>query len=758
LRSGSDIPIQDNTTAEWPWSTLWAGYAAAAWAFLFAAVSFYWAAGGTAGVETIGDVITKPALARDPAMIATLWGSGVVKIIVGLLALALVQSWGELFSRRMLIIASWVVGMLLVLYGAGNSIQHGLMVADVIGVPESVDLTAVRWHLVLWDPVWLAGGVLFVVAAWSYRKRSSSPGLPTRHDILRVYTRKSMGTCETIKCEDDRNKRHHTNSTFERLLNRRSRAMDEVGAKVEQDKEAKKTSPPSRAGPREWMGLSVLALACILYSMDLTVLHLAVPHISADLKPTSSQLLWIIDIYGFFVAGSLITMGNLGDRIGRRRLLLIGAVGFGITSVLAAFSISTEMLIVTRAFMGISAATLAPSTLSLIRNMFHDPNQRTFAIGVWVSSFSAGAAIGPLLGGVLLEYFWWGSVFLLAVPVMVVLLVLGRILLPEFKDPKARRLDPVSAALSLAAILAVIYGVKEIAQDGLGLQPILVILAGVAAGAVFLRRQRRIEYPLIDLHLFRIRAFGVSIATYVLGVFVAFGVFVFIAQHLQLVIGLSPLQAGLWMLPWALSFVVGSTLTPAIVRHIRPGLVIGGGLALAAIGFGLLTQIDDRPSFAIIGAGLAISSLGLAPAFTLATDFVVGFAPPERAGAASAISETSGELGGALGIAILGSIGTAIYRTELARTIPVGIPPEAQEAARDTLSGAVGVASQLPGDLGSLLLNSARESFIQGLHLTVLISIAVAAVAAVLVFFALRNTQRGLEQDEKSNLTHDGTT
>lgn len=258
---------------------------------------------------------------------------------------------------------------------------------------------------------------------------------------------------------------------------------------------------------------------------------------------------------------------------------------------------------------------------------------------------------------------------------------------------------------------------------------------------------------MIDLHLFRIRAFGVSIATYVLGVFVAFGVFVFIAQYLQLVIGLSPLQAGLWMLPWALSFVVGSTLTPAIVRHIRPGLVIGGGLALAAVGFGLLTQIDDRPSFVIIAAGLAISSLGLAPVFTLATDFVVGFAPPERAGAASAISETSGELGGALGIAILGSIGTAIYRTELARTIPLGIPPEAQEAVRDTLSGAIGVASQLPGDLGSLLLNSARESFIQGLHMTVFISIAIAAIAALLVFFALRNTQRSSEQAEKQSYT-----
>jgi EmrB/QacA subfamily drug resistance transporter len=508
---------------------------------------------------------------------------------------------------------------------------------------------------------------------------------------------------------------------------------------------------PPRAGAREWVGLGVLALACILYSMDLTVLHLAVPHISADLKPTSTELLWIIDIYGFFVAGSLITMGNLGDRIGRRRLLLIGAVTFGIMSVIAAFSTSSEMLIVSRALLGISGATIAPSTLSLIRNMFHDPNQRTLAIGVWISSFSAGAAIGPLLGGVLLEYFWWGSVFLLAVPVMAILLVLGPILLPEFRDPKARKIDLVSAALSLGAILAVIYGVKQIAHEGIGLQPALFVLAGLALGALFIRRQKRIAYPLIDLHLFKIRAFSTSLATFVLGVFVTFGVFVFIAQYLQLVAGLSPLQAGLWMLPWALAFVVGSILTPRIVRRVRPGFVIAGGLAFAAVGFGMLATIDEGTSFLVIATGLTVSSLGLAPVFTLATDLVVGSAPPERAGSASAVSETSAELGGAIGIAILGSIGTAIYSAELAGNIPAGVPAEAQEIARDTLGGAISVAGQLPGDLGTLLVSAAREAFLHGLHLTIFISVAVSAAAAVLVFVTLRNIHGGSVQDEKSS-------
>jgi MFS transporter, DHA2 family, multidrug resistance protein len=504
---------------------------------------------------------------------------------------------------------------------------------------------------------------------------------------------------------------------------------------------------PPQAGSREWIGLGVLALACILYTMDLTVLHLAVPHISADLQPTSSQLLWIIDIYGFFVAGSLITLGNLGDRIGRRRLLLIGAITFALTSVLAAFSSSAEMLIVSRALLGVSGATIAPSTLSLIRNMFHDPNQRTAAIGVWISSFSVGAAIGPLVGGVLLQYFWWGSVFLLAVPVMGALLIIGPRLLPEFKDPQARRLDIISAALSLAAILAVIYGVKQIAQDGWQLQSIMLVGAGVALGVLFLQRQRKLEYPLIDLRMFRLPTFNAALLTFLLGVFVAFGVFLFLSQYLQLILGLSPLEAGMWMLPWALAFVVGSTLTPRIVRRIRPIPIIAGGLAIAAVGFGLLIQIDASTSFLLLAAGLVVSSLGLAPVFTLATDLVVGSAPPERAGAASAISETTGELGGALGIAVLGSIGTAIYRTELANAIPVGLPPE----ALDTLSGALHAAEQLPRNLGSLLIEAAQEAFIHGLHLSILVSVVLAAVTAVLVVVTLRNARQQL--GEKNNVT-----
>ena len=294
---------------------------------------------------------------------------------------------------------------------------------------------------------------------------------------------------------------------------------------------------PARAGRREWIGLAVIALPCLLYSMDLTVLFLAVPELSADLRPSSSQLLWITDVYGFLLAGLLITMGTLGDRIGRRRLLLIGATAFGAASVLAAFSTSAEMLIAARALLGVAGATLAPSTLSLVRNMFLDPAQRTLAVGVWITSFSAGAAIGPLIGGALLHFFWWGSVFLAAVPVMALLLVLGPLLLPEFRDPEAGRLDVASAGLSLAAVLAVVYGFKQISQGGLGWSPAFAIVAGVAAALLFLRRQRTISYPLLELRLFRAPAFSTSVAAMCAAVFVMAGIFLFVAQYLQLVRG-----------------------------------------------------------------------------------------------------------------------------------------------------------------------------------------------------------------------------
>jgi DHA2 family multidrug resistance protein-like MFS transporter len=495
-----------------------------------------------------------------------------------------------------------------------------------------------------------------------------------------------------------------------------------------------------RAGRREWIGLAVLALACLLYAMDLTVLHLAVPSLSAELRPSSAQLLWITDIYGFMVAGFLVTMGTLGDRIGRRRLLLLGGAAFGAVSVLAAFSGTPEMLIAARALLGIAGATLAPSTLSLIFSMFTDPAQRSRAIGIWITAFSAGGAIGPVLGGVLLERFWWGSVFLLAVPVMALLLLLGPRVLPEYKDPQAGRLDLVSAAMSLVAVLAVVFGLKLFAQDGFSAVAVAAVVVGLAVGVAFVRRQRSLADPMIDLQLFRIRTFNAALTTNLLGIFIAVGYFLFVAQYLQLVLGLSPLEAGLWSLPSAAGFIVGSNLAPRVLRGVRPATVIGAGLALGAVGLALLTQVgrSTDADLAILAGASLIVSLGLAPVFTATTELIVGSAPPERAGAASGISETGAELGGALGIALLGSIGVAIYRGRLADALPDGLPAEAVATARETLGAAVGVAGQLPEAAGAALLAAAQDAFTFGLQLTAGLSAAVAVAIAALATVMLQ--------------------
>ena len=404
--------------------------------------------------------------------------------------------------------------------------------------------------------------------------------------------------------------------------------------------------------------------------------------------------------------------------------------------------------------LGIAGATLAPSTLSLIFSMFQDPRQRAVAIGVWISAFSAGSAIGPVLGGILLENFWWGSVFLLALPVMGLLLVLGPIVLPEYKDPDAGRLDLASAAMSLVAVLAVIFGLKQIAQDGFAPAPVASILVGLVVGGLFVRRQVSLKDPMIDLRLFRIPAFSASLAVNFMAIFVAVGYFLFVAQYLQLVVGLSPLEAGFWSLPSAIAFIVGSNAASRIVRHVRPAHVMGAGLALSAIGLGVLSQVGGTDGLAVVVAGSVIISLGLAPVLSLTTELIVGSAPPERAGAASGISETGAELGGALGISILGSVGVALYRGRLADALPADVPAEAALVARDTLGGAVAVAGQLPGQLGASVLDIARDAFVAGMQTAATISAVLAVGIAVLAVVMLRDVGSGAEREAAADAEH----
>jgi DHA2 family multidrug resistance protein-like MFS transporter len=503
---------------------------------------------------------------------------------------------------------------------------------------------------------------------------------------------------------------------------------------------------PAKATRREWVGLGVIALPCLVYAMDLTVLNLALPALSRELKPSGAQLLWIVDVYGFFVAGFLITMGTLGDRIGRRKLLLIGAAAFGAASLVAAFARSAEMLIVMRALLGVAGATLAPSTMSLIRNMFHDEHQRQFAIGVWIASFSLGGAIGPLVGGVLLEWFHWGSVFLVAVPVMVLLLLLGPKLLPEYKDPNAGRIDAASVALSLAAVLSTIYALKHLAEHGFGWGSLALLLAGVGIGVAFVRRQQTLAYPLLDMKLFRSAAFTAAISAYALTCLAMFGVYIFITQYLQLVLGLSPLRAGLATLPWALAFIAGSLLAPRLARSMSRLSVMVWGLAAAAVGMGLVAAVDNP----VVGAGLpmliagtVVMSLGMAPVFTIGNEMIITTAPPERAGSASALSETASEFSGALGIALLGSAGTVVYRHGLAQAMPAGVPEPLAADALATIGGAVAAAQTLPPAAADALLAAARTAFVDALQLAALVGAAFVVLACVLCARLLRGGAGG---------------
>jgi MFS transporter, DHA2 family, multidrug resistance protein len=477
---------------------------------------------------------------------------------------------------------------------------------------------------------------------------------------------------------------------------------------------------PVTAGRREWTALAVLALPCVVYAMDLTVLNFAVPSLSADLHPTSTQLLWIVDIYGFVTAGLLVTMGTIGDRIGRRRLLLVGAGTFAAASAFAALSTSVAMLLVARALLGAAGATLAPSTLSLIRALFADPRQRTIAVGVWISSFSFGGAIGPLVGGLVLTHFSWGAVFLPSIPVMLFLLFLGPRLLPEYRSPAGGRADPFSAGLSIAAVLAFVFGFKHLARDGWDLSGPATIIAGLGLAFIFAVRQRRLPDPLLDLRLFGAREFNAALAANAIGFFVNFGSLLFLAQYLQAVLGLSPIVAGLWSVPSAVAFIVGSTLTPRIVGRARPATVVAGGLLTAALGFVLLTRVGAQSGLPYLVGGWVVFATGLSAVFTLASDLMVSSAPPERAGAASAVAETSAELGGAMGIAALGAIAAAVYRHDLPHS--------------DRIGDTIGQAARHGGAVAA----AARDAFVQGMHVAAGLSAVLVFVAAMAVLSLLR--------------------
>ncbi|GAA4616864.1 MFS transporter [Actinoallomurus liliacearum] len=471
---------------------------------------------------------------------------------------------------------------------------------------------------------------------------------------------------------------------------------------------------------RAWLGLAVLTLPTLLVAMDSTALLLALPRLSADLGATNVEQLWISDGYGFTVAGLVITMGTLGDRIGRRRLLMIGGAAFAALSVVAAFAADPLMLIVARALLGVAGATLAPSTLALITNLFRDDRQRGKAIAIWATCQFTGGALGPVFAGFLLQYFWWGSVFLIAVPAMAVLLLAGPVLLPEFRSDRAGRLDPASVGLSLVAVLLMVYGIKQLAVEGVGVVPAVALVVGAAVGSLFVRRQLRLETPLLDLRLFRNRPFTAVIVALVFAGIAMAGTGLLVTQYLQSVLGHSPFVSAVLFAPMGLGVAVGTMTAPALARRMSQTTAIAGGLVASALGGLLLVAVDGAGALPLVMIGITVLALGTGPLFALGTGLVVGSVPPERAGSAASMSETGNYLGGSLGFGLLGVLAAVVYRGRMHGT-------------SDSLAGAVAASGRLPAGQGAELLHDARAAFAASLHVTGVVAAVIFAASAILV-------------------------
>ncbi|MFI9646928.1 MFS transporter [Streptomyces sp. NPDC052040] len=490
-------------------------------------------------------------------------------------------------------------------------------------------------------------------------------------------------------------------------------------------------APRTERRPDRWLALAVLVLAVLLVAVDATVLGLATPYISEDLEPSGTQLLWIGDVYSFVIAGLLVSMGSLGDRIGRKRILLGGAMAFGLISVLNAYAGSAETMILARALLGVAGATLMPATLALIRNIFTDPRERSLAVGIWGATASAGTAVGPITGGFLLEHFWWGSVFLINVPVMVVLVLVGIRTLPESRNPNPGPWDLISVGLSLVGMVGVVYAVKEAAAEGLTWPSVATGLLGAAALAGFVRRQLTMPVPLLDMRLFRRRGFSGAVLADLLTVLGMSGLVFFLSQYLQLVQGRRPFEAGLAELPAAVGAVAAGLVAGTAARRFSVRAVVSAGLAAVGLALAALTLLDRATGYPLIGGALLVVGVGAGLSFTVTADVILSSVPKDQAGAASAVSETAYELGAALGIALLGSIMTGIYR---GFTAPAGTP----DAAHESLGGAVEVARHLPTDTAEALLSSAREAFVEGLRLATGAGAVVLLATAVAAWFLLR--------------------
>lgn len=474
-------------------------------------------------------------------------------------------------------------------------------------------------------------------------------------------------------------------------------------------------------------------------STDNTVLAFALPHIALDLQPSASAQLWIVDSYPLVLAALLVAMGNLGDRVGRKRLLLIGAVGFGIFSIVAALAPTADALLAARVALGVFGATLMPCTLSLIRGMFVVREQRRMAIAIWATSFAAGAAIGPIIGGALLEHFHWGAVFLVNLPFLLPMLALAPFVVTESKDPAPGRFDFLSVLLSGLVITPVVFAIKHVAVDGPDLLALGGLLLSICAGAVLVRRLLRQENPLLDVRLFTYPAFTGSVLINLLSVVALIGLLFFLSQHLQLVMGLSPLEAGLILVPGTAAMVLAGVLVVRLIRHFSERTLVVSGLCLSAGAYVVMAVYGAHlPPMALAGVFAALS-IGIGIAETLSNDIILASVPPEKAGAASAVSETAYEMGAVLGTSVLGGVLTAFYRRNL--DVPEGVGSAAAEHARETLAGALQISDSLPTAAGAELAEAAKQAFDSGVVVTSGVGALLVGAAIALAGVLLRSPE-----------------
>ncbi|RKS05491.1 DHA2 family multidrug resistance protein-like MFS transporter [Nocardiopsis sp. Huas11] len=496
------------------------------------------------------------------------------------------------------------------------------------------------------------------------------------------------------------------------------------------------TTTPARTR----FGFVFLLIPALLVSMDLSVLFVAAPAIAEDLRPSGTQWLWMMDVYGFVMAGLLITMGALGDRIGRRRLLLVGAALFGAASVLLALAPTAGLFIAGRVLLGAAAATLAPSTLALIRTLFTDPGQRRTAVGAWTVAFTGGAVIGPVIGGLLLEFWPWGTVFLINLPFMVLLLVAAPLLVPESRAPEAVRFDLPGALVSMVAVLGPVLAVKRATEAGIDPVALVALAVGAAALVLFAVRQRRAAHPLVDLSLFARPAFAAAVGANTVVAFAAAGLGLLTFTFMQTVHGLSPLSAALWALPTLAGTFAGATVAGTAATRVRPAVLMGGGLLTSAAGFAIVGSVGPDTALPVFVGGYTVVTLGVGAVATLANTLVLAAAPPSRAGAAAGISETSTELGGALGIAILGTIATGVYRSSVRQELS-----GTDGAAAETVAGALAAAGELPAAAADTLLTTAFGAYTDGITTAALTGAGVMAAVAVAVAVGLRRLPPGAD-------------